>query len=313
MLPRFDLQGHRGARGLRPENTLPAFETAFDLGVTTVETDVHLTRDSVPILYHDPAISERLCRRTPDSGAAEPSSNPLVSSLALAELRRYRADRNPHPSRFPHQDSSVTPAAALFAERQGIDPYAPPALADLFAFAEAYAGELGVRAGKSDAQRERARRIRFNLELKRVPFDPNAIGDRFDGDEAGLLEQGVVEVVRAAGVVGRTAVCSFDHRSLRALRRLEPALTTTVLVSNTAPVAPDDLVRRADAQGYGPDYRFLDAAQVRQVQAEGYRVVPWTVNEPEELERLLDWDVDGVATDFPERMAAVLRRRGIAF
>src|SRR6516164_3109362 len=95
MAARFELQGHRGARGLKPENTLPGFEVAFDLGVTTVETDVHLTRDGVPVLMHDAAVSARLCRRTRGSTSPDPAAGPLVSRLALAELRGYRADRNP--------------------------------------------------------------------------------------------------------------------------------------------------------------------------------------------------------------------------
>src|SRR5690242_19279281 len=105
MPPPFDLQGHRGARGLKPENTLPAFEVAFDLGVTTVETDVHLTRDSVPVQFHDGTVSERLCRLVPGSAAPDPADCPLVSGLSLAQVRGYRADRNPNPLRFPRQDN----------------------------------------------------------------------------------------------------------------------------------------------------------------------------------------------------------------
>src|ERR1043166_3498370 len=73
MPARFDLQGHRGARGLKPENTLPSFEVAFDSGVSTVETDVHLTRDGVPVLFHDGTVSERLCRLVPGSAAPDPA------------------------------------------------------------------------------------------------------------------------------------------------------------------------------------------------------------------------------------------------
>src|SRR5438105_26100 len=101
----FDVQGHRGARGLKPENTLPGFETAFDLGVTSVETDVHLTRDGVPVLFHDDVISERLCRPVPGRSVPAPENRPPVRTLTLGELRGYRADRNPDPRRFPEQDA----------------------------------------------------------------------------------------------------------------------------------------------------------------------------------------------------------------
>src|SRR5262249_13125336 len=106
-MPTFDLQGHRGARGLRPENTLPSFEAAFDQRVPTVETDLHLTRDGVVVLCHAPVPDGRTLRPAPPPGSA-------VSALNLAQLRAYRADRNPDPARFPDQDAGPTPLAGLF-------------------------------------------------------------------------------------------------------------------------------------------------------------------------------------------------------
>jgi glycerophosphoryl diester phosphodiesterase len=309
----FDLQGHRGARGLKPENTLPSFEAAFDVGVTTVETDLHLTRDGVPILFHDAVVSDRLCRLLPGSASPDPRDRPLVSSLTLAEMRGYRADCNPDPARFPDQDAEATPVALRFARRHGIDPYTPPTLADLFAFAEAYAGELGESAGKSKTQRERARQVHFDLELKRVPFRPQVIGDGFDGSGAGLLEQSVVQTARAAGMLARTVVRSFDHRSVLALRRLEPGLATAVLVAGTAPVSPDHLAQDAGAMTYCPSVEFLDESQVRQAHRAGLRVVPWTVNDPADWARLVEWGVDGITTDYPGRLAALLLERDIRY
>jgi glycerophosphoryl diester phosphodiesterase len=311
--PTFDLQGHRGARGLKPENTLPAFEAALDLGVTAVETDVHLTADHVPVLFHDHRISERLCRVLPGARVPAPSRCAAVSALTLAELRSYRADGNPCPEAFPAQDPAVTPLAGPFAAEGGIDPHAPPTLEELFAFCAAYAGAPGQRAGKPDGQRQRAGSLRFELELKRVPFRPETVGDDLGPGQPGLLERRVVEAARRAGVVARTIVRSFDHRAVAAARLLEPGLTAAVLVAGTAPAAPADLARRAGAQVYCPDYEFLDEAQVRQLHAEGIRVVPWTVNRAEDWARLLAWGVDGITTDFPDRLAAVLRQRGIPF
>jgi glycerophosphoryl diester phosphodiesterase len=295
----FNLQGHRGARGLRPENTLPSFEAAFDVGVSSVETDVHLTRDGVAVLHHDALLGEPL--RAP------------VSQVALADLRRYRADRNPDPQRFPEQSAVVTPLAALFAEEHGLEPYGVPTLEELLQFTADYAGELGTRAGKSATQRQRARTMRFDLELKRVPFYPEAINDGFDGSAPSLLEERIVAAVRRADVVARTTVRGFDHRCVRLLRRMEPGLTGAVLLAETAPVAPGELVERAEAQVYCPAYQFVDAMLVRQVHAAGALVLPWTVNRPEHWQRLLDWGVDGLTTDVPDRLARYLSDKGIAF
>jgi glycerophosphoryl diester phosphodiesterase len=301
----FELQGHRGARGLRPENTLPSFEIAIDAGVASVETDLHLTQDGVVVVCHDPRLGERLCSRF---SFAEGSP---ISRLSAAQLRSCRVDRNPEPRRFPHQRAEGTPVAALFAEEHGLDPFGIPTLVDLFSFADGYAGALGERAGKSNEQRQCARQLRFDLELKRVPFWPKRIGDDFEGGAVGLLEQRLVEAVRAAGVAERTRVRSFDHRCVRALRGLEPRIEGAVLMGQTALVDPAEATRRAGASVYCPQYGFLDAEQVRRVQAGGMRVIPWTANNPTVWERLWAWGVDGMTTDYPDQLAAFLRLRHV--
>ncbi len=309
----FELQGHRGARGLKPENTLPSFEVAFDLGVSSIETDLHLTRDGVVLVTHEPCVSPLLCRPLNPKDTPEPSPELLVSQLTLAQLRRFRADRNPEPDCYPEQDSGVTPLARLFAQERGIDPLTFPTLAELFAFAQAYVGQLGTAAGKLAAQQTRVSRLRFDLELKRVPFHPEIIGDSFDGTGTGLFEEKLLEVVHKADVAPRTTVRSFDHRSVRVLRQREPRLTGAVLVTGTTPVSPVDLVQAADAQLYCPEYQCLDEAQVRQLHRAGVRVLPWTVNTLADAGMLLEWGVDGLTTDYPNRLAAWLSSRQVDF
>ena len=295
----FELQGHRGARGLKPENTLPGFEVALNLGVTSIETDVHLTRDGVPVLFHDAAISRRLCRRRRGSTSPDPATEPLISSLTLVELRGYLADRNPDRKRFPIQERSITPKAHRFGKKYSLWSYTPPSLGNLFHFAESCASERAC--------------VIFDLELKRVPYSPQIIGDAFNGEAPGALEERVVMIVRAAGMVARTRIRSFDHRAVQAIRQLEPALSTAVLIAETAPINPAALAKSAGADTYCPDYRFLDAAQVRACHAAGVRVLPWTVNDEADWLRLLDWGVDGITTDYPDRLAALLRSLGIEF
>lgn len=307
-MPRsFDLQGHRGARGQKPENTLPSFEAAFDSGVTSVETDLHLTRDGIVVLCHDPIVPGRLCRGQVGGGSF------LISSLSLQQLRRYRADRNPDPERFAEQNAEATPLARLFAAERGMDAYALPTLVDFFDFASAYAGDLGAKAGKTDHQRAKARSVVFDLELKRLPGHPQYIGDDFDGDAPALLEKRIVEAVKHADVADRTRLRSFDHRCVRAVRHLCPSLRTAVLVGDMAPTDPVQLTRAAQATTYCPSMHFVDERLVRQLHQAGVSVLPWTVNDPSDLNRLLDWGVDGVTTDYPERFAQILGGRNIAF
>jgi glycerophosphoryl diester phosphodiesterase len=296
----FQLQGHRGARGLKPENTLPAFEAALDAGVSSVEADLHLTRDGVIVLCHEPLLdSAHFSPPIPDAAW------PAIADVTIAELRAWRADRNPDPRRFPRQDAKVTPLAAWFAQGRGIDPFAVPTLSHLFEFAASYAGGPGARAGKSHAQRAGAARAGFDLELKCIPFRADRTLD--------ALERGVVEAVRAAEATARTTVRSFDHRSVRRLRALEPRLTGAILMAHAAPVAPGEMALGADARIYCPSYDFLDEEMVVQAHALGVRVMPWTVNEPDDWKRLIGWGVDGLTTDYPDRLAANLKTWGVAF
>ncbi len=315
MRDRFDLQGHRGARGLKPENTLPAFEAALDLMASSLETDLHLSRDGVPVLFHDKGLSEKLARLLANGGrkSAEsvpsPETKPCIRSLTVEQLRRYIVDRNPDPVRFPQQDATPTPVAQAFARGRGIHPLTLPTLADLFAFVEAYAGELGKQAGKTDGQRSHAKKVRFNLEIKRVPFRPENIGDAFDGDAPAELEKKFLDEVRRAGVVERTMIQCFDHRVIRAMRKLEPKLQGAALISGTAPASIPQLVKDADAQVYSPDFEFLDKRQIDQAHAAPIRVVPYTVNDTDDMKRLMDWGIDGIITDFPDRLIGLLRER----
>jgi glycerophosphoryl diester phosphodiesterase len=126
----FELQGHRGARGLKPENTLPSFETALDAGVTSIETDVHLTHDGVPVLLHDPRMNDRFwrLRHTRDPlTSPDLATEPLVSNLTLDQLRGCLTRRHPDQQRFPDQVRFVTPLARRF-----VMPYAVCTLVDLF-------------------------------------------------------------------------------------------------------------------------------------------------------------------------------------
>ncbi|MFL5241313.1 MAG: glycerophosphodiester phosphodiesterase family protein [Gemmataceae bacterium] len=308
----FDVQGHRGARGLKPENTLPSFEIAFDLGVTSVETDVHLTQDGVPVLAHEPVVTGSLFRKVGERVPISSRDQRPIAGLTLKQLRQYCADRNPDPRRFAHQDATVTPLAAWFGRHYRIDPFTPPTLAELFTFAQAYAGEPGAVVGKTLAQRQHMASVRFDLELKRVPFHPESIGDNFTGRSAGLLEVRVVEVIQAADMLARTAVRSFDHRSVLLLRQMEPALQGAVLVAHMAPASPAILARAADALIYCPSFEFLDALQIEEVHAAGMQVLAWTVNEPADWGRLVEWGVDGITTDYPDRLREWLRTHGIS-
>lgn len=290
----FDVEGHRGARGLRPENTLPAFETALDLGVTTLELDLHLTADEAVVIWHDDRIGQDKCRLEPlaaeplppDPELASTSRSALmISQLTLVQLQKYRCDRNPDRDEFPEQRNGPTPLAG--------DRYQIVTLAQLFDFVDAYAAD----GGKTTAQRENARRVEFNVETKRKPDDPGAINDGFDGSNPGPFERAIVELVELRGLTERTIVQSFDHRSLRAVRQLNSAIRLSALSFGHAdPTAYAQL----GAAIWSPRASDLTPALIEEAHAAGLRVIPWTVNDPEEMRLLIEMGVDGLISDRPD-------------
>jgi glycerophosphoryl diester phosphodiesterase len=309
MADAFELQGHRGARGLRPENTLPAVEAAIDVGASSVEVDLHLTADGVVVLSHEPRVTDPPFRSVAPDALSVENPAPTLRRLSLRQLRHFLADRNPDPRRFPDQRTEQAPVSFHFARQAGFDTHAVPTLGDLFGFVAAYAGEPGREAGKNDSQRERAARLLFDLELKRVPFWPETIADGYDGTRAGPLEDAVLAAIGEAGVVSRTTVRSFDHRCVRLLVDREPGLRGAVLMADTAPVDPVAVARAAGASVYCPHFAFVDADLVRRVHDGGVRIIPWTVNDPGHWQRLLEWGVDGLTTDYPDRLAQFLGGR----
>lgn len=279
----IDIQGHRGARGLRPEETLPALEAALDLQVDTLEFDLHLTADDRLVLWHDGWVGPTKC--------ATPKTK--VRERTAAELRKLRCDRNPDPERFPRQRPEP---GALAGDDWGI-----VTLEEALDFVSRYAAS----ESKTDAQRANAATVRFNIETKRDPDDPSLIGDGFDGETAGTFEREFVRVVRERGLLDRVTLQSFDHRSLWAAKKLEPSLTLAALEGRDARGEPEfgaswTTWAARGATIWSPDHRLLDATSVVGAQAAGLSVVPWTVNDRSRIEELVGIGVDGVITDRPD-------------
>ncbi|HEY7240547.1 MAG TPA: glycerophosphodiester phosphodiesterase [Burkholderiales bacterium] len=266
----FDLQGHRGARGHAPENTLPGFERALAFGVATFELDVGISRDGVVAIHHDRRLNPDLARG-PDGGwVAAPT--PLVRELTFAELQRYDVGRirpgSEYERRFPHQ--------------QPADGARIPALSDLLA-------------------RYRSASVRFNIELKLLPEAP---------DEALSPEpfaRAVVAVVRSAGMQTRCTLQSFDWRAVKAVEREAPEIATAYLTEEAD--SDPRKVAAAGARTWSPDFRALSEATVAAARRLGLKLIPWTVNEPVDIRRMLELGVDGIISDYPDRVTQALEIR----
>ena len=290
----FDLQGHRGARGLKPENTLPAFEAALDLLVTTLEFDLHLTADDEIVVWHDPVIDASKCglgsgapSDVPDPDDANvPEHTLAVRSLTAEQLSLYQCDRNPDPVRFPTQDAAPTAVAGAM--------YSIVTLDELIDFVARYA----TNTSKTDDQRRAAETVRFNMEAKRKSTNPDAIGDGFDGENPGLFENRVVEIVKDKGIAGRTTIQSFDIRSLRAIRTVNSTIPLAFLESKPS-VDFTDLAAWGIAE-WSPNFDIATEQRIAEAHAAGLAVKPWTVVDLDQASALIDFGVDGLITDRPD-------------
>ena len=297
----FDVQGHRGARGLRPENTLPAFEAALDLGVTTLELDLHFTADGQLVVWHDPVIEADKCGLRdgapvgvpdPDDPAAQPQR--AIAALTVEQLRWFECDRNP-------DEGAYTDQRAEASELAGYD-YRVVTLAELLEFVRSYA-ESDL---KTATQRENADRVGFNVETKRRPDDPSSIGDGFDGVNAGPFELALLDLAGRYELDGRVTVQSFDPRSLRAVHAIDPNIRLASLTSNTS-TELDDLVA-GGATVWSPRASTLTAQRIADAHDIGLEVIPWTVNDPDEMKELISWGVDGIITDRPDLLLGSIDR-----
>jgi glycerophosphoryl diester phosphodiesterase len=291
----FDLQGHRGARGLEPENTLPAFDRALDLGVTTLELDIGVTADGVVVVTHDPYLNPAITRDATGAWLPGPRG-PLLKSLTWQQLQSYQFGRiNPD-----------SPYARTFPQQRARDGIRMPALAQLF----------------EHVRRRGASTVRFNIETKLFPHAPA------DTVPVEAMTDALLQVIRAAGVRERVSIQSFDWRSLQRVQQLEPGIPTVYLTQQsptssnvldpawTAGLRLADygsvprMVKAAGGKVWAPNAGALTHALVQEAQALGLQVIPWTVNDSADMDKLVGWGVDGLISDYPDRVGAVLRARG---
>jgi glycerophosphoryl diester phosphodiesterase len=264
----IDVQGHRGARGHLPENTLPAFRRALEFGVDTLELDCGITKDGVVVVHHDRRLNPDVARAADGTWVTAPA--PTIHSLSFNELQGYDVGRirpgSEYAKRFPHQ--------------QPLDGTRIPKLADLFAM---------VKGGK----------VRFNIETKISPEHP---GETLPPEP---FARALVAEIRKAGVEARATIQSFDFRTLKVVEREAPEIATVYLTD--AKHAVPARVHAAGAKIWSPEFTAVNPQTLAEARRLGLRVVVWTANEPADIARMVGLGVDGIISDYPDRVLDALK------
>lgn len=259
----WEVEGHRGARAARPENTMSAFRYALDAGADVLELDLHVTKDDVLVVTHDPHVNPDLCL---DYNGQRLKRWVLVRQLTLEELKHFDCGTLVNP-RFPEQVPQPEEHIPTFEE-------------------------LLARLEKDP--NPRARKVKLNVETKSEEAHP---------EYAPAPEAFVRLVLAAAkkhNLGKRLVLQSFDYRTLLAAKKLEPKLTTSALVEFRPKETLAALARRVKADVVSPNHEWLTQADVTALHEAGIRVVPWTANKEEDWKRLAELGVDGIITDDPK-------------
>ena len=292
----FDHQGHRGARGLLPENTLPSFQKALDLGVDTLECDMAITRDGVVVIHHDLWLNPDITRG-PDGKWLEQRGKAIVE-MTYAELQKYDVGRI----------KPGTDYAREFPDQVGLDGVRIPKLSDLF--------DLVKKSGNEN--------VNLNCETKVNPFQPQATLDPREFTRLAIAE------IRKSGMAERTMVHSFYWDTLQLIQKEAPEIRTVYVVNqrsidarrgpggspwlanfdpsrygNSIPKA----VKAAGGRILSVHHPLVTPALLEEARALGVAVLPWTVNDVPTINKLLDMGVDGIITDRPDLVQQERARR----
>ena len=267
---KFDIQGHRGCRGLLPENTLPAFKKAIELGVHTLELDIAVSKDEKIIVSHEPFMSRKICLDV--NGKAIPEEDDKkhnLFQLTYNEIKAFDCGIKFH-ERFPEQIKI---------------PAYKPTLDEVFITSDAL-----------------NKYIKYNIEIKAKPIYDNV----FTPKPAKFVSL-VLKTINAHGVFERCNLQSFDLRILEEVKKQAPQMKVALLVDEDERISEKLKALSYKPEIISPYYKLLDKKTVSKYKKQGFKVIPWTINSATEMKLMIDFEVDGIITDFPDILIHVLQ------
>jgi len=269
---KIDVQGHRGCRGLYPENSLPAFKKALELGVTTLELDLAISKDHKVLVSHEPFMNHEIALDLEGNEISEPAEKLYnLYTMPYDSIILYDCGTKMHP-RFPDQ-IKIKVHKPLFEEV--------------------------IALGESHSKTT----IQYNVEIKSLP--------EYDGifsPKVAKFVQLVLEVIERNGISERTTLQSFDVRALEEVKRQAPNIKTALLVEEG-----ESIQQKLDQLSFKPDiispyFILLDKTSVAKYHKENYQIIPWTLNEEMDIQKMIDFKVDGIISDYPNVVLELLSK-----
>lgn len=273
----IEVQGHRGTRGLCPENTLPSFAEAIKAGADALELDLLMTSDGKIVIYHDYFLDPELI--TYLDGKPISSPEVLIRKLSLSALKEFDCGQKINP-RFPRQ--KMMPGTTI------------PTLEELLEMI-------------NTSEDSHAKTVRLNLEIKRNPFHPE-----YSAQPEAMAKE-LIHLVKKFGFSERVYYSSFDPASLKQVRDLDPQAKIAFLKENNLQFMIE-VAKMVKAETVSPEHILIkDADHVRSLQNMGFKVILWTVNDPKRWEELIRMGVDGIITDYPEDLVHFIEENAKKF
>lgn len=262
----FDLQGHRGARGLLPENSLEAFKKAIDIGVNTLELDVVISKDAKVVVSHEAYMNPEICLK-PDCSQIQNKDEFNLYTMDYEQIKQFDCGSKKHP-RFPNQKNIKTYKPLL--------------------------SEVLHLSSLNDSETISA--LNFNIELKSLPENDEV----YHPEPMRFIELVIDEIERSKVSTRNIILQSFDRRIVDMITKKFPEYKIAYLVESGS---IDDNLSKLErhAEIYSPLYTLLDSVQIKKAHKLGIKVIPWTVNNVSDMKNLLKMGVDGIITDYPDK------------
>lgn len=268
----IDVQGHRGCRGLYPENSLPAFQHAIDLGVNTLELDLVISKDKKVVVSHEPFMNHEIALDISGKEISETNEKSYnLFAMTYDSIKMYDCGTKPH-ARFPEQKK-------LKVHKPLLDE-----VIDL-------------------AEDQTQNTILYNIEIKSLPIWDEVFTPKVDEFVALVLK-----VIKEKGIVNRVTLQSFDVRALEEIKKVAPEIKTSLLIDDFESLDKLKLLS-FKPQIISPYYKLINYETVKNFQAEGFKVIPWTLNDEQDIKTMIDFKVDGIISDYPNIVIKLLNVR----